>query len=47
MEGTPEEATMKNVLKLQKLALKTSSLSDAVAISCSSCDSNSCNKQAE
>ena len=37
---------MKNVLKLQKLALKTSSTEGYVAISCTSCDSSSCNKQA-
>jgi hypothetical protein len=36
---------MKNVLKLQKLAIKTTSDEGLVAISCSSCDSNSCNKQ--
>lgn len=36
---------MKNVLKLQKLAVKTSSAELGAAISCTSCESNSCNKQ--
>lgn len=36
---------MKNVLKLQKLALKAASKEAPAAISCTSCDSNSCNKQ--
>jgi hypothetical protein len=36
---------MKNVLKLQKLALKSSSADIGAAISVSSCDSNSCNSQ--
>jgi len=36
---------MKKVLKLQKLAVKTSSSEGLVAVSCTSCNSSSCNKQ--
>jgi hypothetical protein len=38
---------MKNVLKLQKLAVKSAYKEAPIAISCTSCDTNSCNKQAE
>jgi hypothetical protein len=38
---------MKNVLKLQKLSVKAAAKEAPMAISCSSCDSNSCNKQVE
>jgi hypothetical protein len=36
---------MKSVLKLQMLAVKTAAKEVEVAISCTSCDSQSCNKQ--
>ncbi|WP_375758896.1 class III lanthipeptide [Corallococcus exercitus] len=38
---------MTHVLKLQKLAVKTTSDEGRIAISCTSCDSQSCNKQEE